>query len=73
MVAENDLKEGACFVTGTKQMRKITQIDSDTITYEYWSAKQERPRNPSRQKVKKEKFLKDVERAVPCHYRDGFG
>lgn len=73
MVDESDLKEGACFVTATKQMRKIIKIDSDTITYESWSARQERPQSPSHTPVKKEKFLEDVERAVPCHYREGFG
>ena len=73
MASVSDLAVGKCFVTASKQMRKVVDYANGEVTYESWSANQERPATPSRVKVNDAKFCADVDRAVPCHHREGFG
>lgn len=73
MVEAAALAEDKCFITATKQMRKIVKIDGGKVTYETWSARQERPMNPARYTVSDTKFCGDVDKEVPCSHRDGFG
>lgn len=73
MVSVSDLAVGKCFVTASRQMRKIFDYADGQVTYESWSANQERPTNPNRVSVNDKKFCADVDREVPCHYREGFG
>lgn len=81
MIDHSELSTGKCFITKSNQMRKITKIDVDIdgnkeknkITYESWSANDERPENPMRVPVSAGKFCADVDRSVKCTYRVGFG
>ena len=73
MVELPELEVGKCFVTASKQMRKIVELSDGKVTYESWSAKQERPSNPNRVTVNNAKFCEDVDRSVPCSHREDFG
>ena len=73
MINQSELEIGKCFVTSSKQMRKVIELSNGAIKYEAWSANQEKPKNPNHVTVNIDKFCKDVERAVRCDYRAGFG
>ena len=73
MVGVADLVEKTYFITATKQMRWIVTVQGGKVTYKSWSAKGERPTNPSRTTVSAQTFCDDVERSVACTYREGFG
>lgn len=54
-------------------MRRVSELNDGKVTYEAWSANQERPSNPTRFTVNEGNFCADVDRSVACSHREGFG